>query len=253
MAFDRENFSRIGGAVQENVSQLWSYKTDDDFATITGDNYFDEMAHALKIGDTIAATVVDYIGTFDEVYRSSQSLKVTANTGSAVTVQDASFYDLVFAGQLSSSAINVNTTADTSLTWNEAGAPINWEGITHSDGDAAIQFNYPGEYAIYWAAETVLKVSVSGERIRLGWSMHHDDENDVTINEHLINQDYFRGTDQPNAGSANCVNIVLDAGDKIIFLGRQMGAEGASSDLTFLDNTPANTYVRVLKVNRNGV
>ncbi len=84
MAFDNDYLARTGdgglGAAE------FAYKTDDGKATVDAANYFADTWGKLRVGDSIAVTVVATLGADPEVVVTSYTLVILTSTRNAVTV-----------------------------------------------------------------------------------------------------------------------------------------------------------------------
>jgi hypothetical protein len=77
MAFDRQNLSRMGGA-NSGSRALWLYRSeDDDYATISGADYFLDAIDELKLGDWLG--VEDSGGVHSVSY-------IDSNDGTAIDI-----------------------------------------------------------------------------------------------------------------------------------------------------------------------
>lgn len=91
MAFNKENFSPIGGQSVRGIGgapAVWSYKTADTHATVDSAGYFNEIRNLLSIGDVIFVSVVTNLGASNEALATYGTHAVINKSATAVDVTD---------------------------------------------------------------------------------------------------------------------------------------------------------------------
>jgi len=77
MAFALTGLQRVGGGLSQGSVASWTYSSDDDFAAVSGVDYFVSAVKIMKLGDSV--DVHDTAGISTDGF-------VSANDGIAITV-----------------------------------------------------------------------------------------------------------------------------------------------------------------------
>ena len=191
-------------------------------------------------------TVTDTINGHE--FNAITAIDWTAANQTVITAADTASTEVVFYGTLSSSTINVNTTAPgTALTWNDA---TEWAGIEHDDGDSTIQFLEGGEYHL-WYSVGCIEAGAEAASSRLYWlvELHHDTSSDVTIFDYHSGNFYNRGDGFPGSICAGFLKLIVNPGDKLT-LNALRSYSDTDALYQYADTDSDHSYLRILKVNR---
>ena len=189
-------------------------------------------------------SVTDIVNGYTALDVFDWNFEWTAAGDKSVTVRPAAGQFQVFGGSISSSTIDVNTTAGTAITWNDS---IESDIIEHDDADSAIQFLEAGEYAFYLGLSGFAEVG----NLRVSWEVYvdHDTASDVDIFDYNLGTAYERAFSAVDSGMGATFTLNVNAGDKVTFVGRRHEEE-AGAGYERLETDTSESFLSIFKLNR---